>query len=116
LFGSFSRNDWVDEPSNGYQSDLDILVIVSHKDLTDVAEYWYVAEDKIQRDAMIARPVNVIVHTLEEVNHGLTRGEYFWVDIARDGIALYELLGVVLATPKPLTASDAFEMATTFLN
>jgi predicted nucleotidyltransferase len=46
LFGSFSRNDWGDEPSNGYQSDLDILVIVSHKGLTDVAEYWYVAEDK----------------------------------------------------------------------
>jgi len=111
LFGSYSRTDWVDEPENGYQSDFDILVIASHKDLTDVAEYWYVAEDKIQRDATIARPVNVIVHTLDEVNQGLTRGEYFWVDIARDGIALYELAGVALATPKPLTAADAYEMA-----
>ena len=111
LFGSYSRTDWVDEPENGYQSDFDILVIASHKDLTDVAEYWYVAEDKIQRDATIARPVNVIVHTLDEVNEGLTRGEYFWVDIARDGIALYELAGVALATPKPLTAADAYEMA-----
>jgi hypothetical protein len=60
--------------------------------------------------------VNVIVHTLEEVNHGLTRGEYFWVDIARDGIALYELPGVVLATPKPLTAADAYEMAFAYFN
>ena len=111
LFGSFSRNDWVDEAANGYTSDFDILVIVSHKDLTDVAEYWYVAEDKIQRDALIARPVNVIVHTLEEVNEGLTRGEYFWVDLARDGIALYELPGAELASPKPLTAADAYEMA-----
>jgi predicted nucleotidyltransferase/HEPN domain-containing protein len=111
LFGSFSRNDWVDEPSNGYTSDFDILVIVSHKDLTDVADYWYVAEDKIQRDGEIARPVNVIVHTLEEVNRGLSRGEYFWVDIARDGIALYELPGSALATPKPLTAADAYNMA-----
>jgi hypothetical protein len=54
---------WVDEVAKGYQSDCDILVIVSHKDLTDVAEYWYVAEDKIQRDTVIARSVNVIVHT-----------------------------------------------------
>jgi predicted nucleotidyltransferase/HEPN domain-containing protein len=115
LFGSYSRGDWVDEAANGYQSDFDILVIVSHKDLTDVAEYWYVAEDKIQRDSAIARPVNVIVHTLEEVNQGLTRGEYFWVDIARDGIALYELPGVALATPKPLTAADAYEMASAYL-
>jgi len=111
LFGSYGRNDWVDEAANGYQSDFDILVIVSHKDLTDVAEYWYVAEDKIQRDVAIGRPVNIIVHTLDEVNQGLSRGEYFWVDIARDGIALYELPGVVLATPKPLTATDAYKMA-----
>jgi predicted nucleotidyltransferase/HEPN domain-containing protein len=111
LFGSYSRDDWVDEAANGYRSDFDILVVVSHKDLTDVAEYWYVAEDKIQRDEGIARPVNIIVHTLEEVNEGLSRGEYFWVDIARDGIALYELPGVALATPKPLTAADAYRMA-----
>jgi predicted nucleotidyltransferase/HEPN domain-containing protein len=111
LFGSYARGDWVDEPHNGYQSDYDLLVIVSHANLTDIAEYWYVAEDKIQRDKRIARPVNIIVHTLDEVNQGLSRGEYFWVDIARDGIALYELPGVELATPKPLTAADAYEMA-----
>jgi predicted nucleotidyltransferase len=111
LFGSYGRDDWVDEAASGYQSDFDILVIVSHKDLTDVADYWYVAEDKIQRDGAIARPVNIIIHTLEEVNQGLTRGEYFWADIARDGIALYELPGTVLAAPKPLTATDAYEMA-----
>ncbi len=115
LFGSYARGDWVDEPDNGYQSDYDLLVIVSHADLTDIAEYWYVAEDKIQRDKRIARPVNIIVHTLAEVNQDLARGEYFWVDIARDGIALYELPGVVLATPKPLTAADAYEMASAYL-
>lgn len=115
LFGSYSRGDWVDEAANGYQSDFDILVVVSHQDLTDVAEYWYVAEDKIQRDSAVARPVNIIVHTLDEVNQGLSRGDYFWIDIARDGIALYELPGVVLATPKPLTAADAYEMASNYL-
>ncbi|ALJ11964.1 HEPN domain-containing protein [Sphingopyxis macrogoltabida] len=111
LFGSYARGDWVDEPENGYQSDYDLLIIVSHADLADIAEYWYVAEDKILRDAAIARPVNIIVHTLEEVNRGLTRGEYFWVDIAQDGVALYELHGTALATPQPLTAADAYEMA-----
>lgn len=116
LFGSYSRNDWVDDAANGYQSDFDMLVIVSHKDLTDIADYWYVAEDKIQRDPRIGRPVNIIVHTLEEVNEGLRRGEYFWVDIARDGTMLYELPGSVLATPKPLTAADAYEMAAQHLN
>lgn len=114
LFGSYSRDDWVDEPENGYQSDFDLLVIVSHKDLTDIADYWYVAEDKIQRDPETARPVNIIVHTLEEVNQSLRRGEYFWVDIARDGIMLYELPGSALAVPMPLTPADAFEMASSY--
>jgi len=111
LFGSYARNDWVDDPENCYQSDYDLLIVVSHADLTDIAEYWYVAEDNILRDAAIARPVNIIVHTLEEVNRGLTRGEYFWVDIAQDGDVLYELPGKALATPQPLTAADAYEMA-----
>jgi len=111
LFGSYGRGDWVDEPENGYQSDYDLLIIVSHPDLTEIADYWYVAEDKILRDPAIMRPVNIIVHTLDEVNRGLSRGEYFWVDIARDGVVLYDLPGSELAAPMPLTATDAFEMA-----
>ena len=116
LFGSYARTDWVDEPDNGYQSDFDLLVIVSHPDLTDIADYWYVAEDKILHDNAIARPVNIIVHTLDEVNQALSRGEYFWTDIARDGIVIYDLPGNALATPKPLTAADAYEMAGAYLS
>lgn len=111
LFGSYARDDWVDEPENGYQSDFDLLVVVNHSDLTDIAHYWYVAEDRILRDAAIQRPVNIIVHALDEVNQSLKRGEYFWVDIARDGIVLYELPCHPLATPMPLTSTDAYLMA-----
>lgn len=115
LFGSYARTDWVDEPENGYQSDFDLLIIVSHADLTDIADYWYVAEDKILHDDAVRRPVNIIVHTLDEVNQGLRNGEYFWVDIARDGIALYELPGYSLTLPQPLTPIDAWGMASTYL-
>jgi predicted nucleotidyltransferase/HEPN domain-containing protein len=116
LFGSYARNDWVDEPENGYQSDYDLLVIVSHPDLTDIADYWYVAEERILNDPAIARPVNIIVHTLDEVNEALSRGEYFWVDIARDGIVLHEGQGGALAAPKALTAADAYEMAASYFS
>jgi len=111
LFGSYARSDWVDEPENGYQSDFDLLVVVSHEDLTDIADHWYIAEDKILHDPAIGRTLNIIVHTLSEVNRALSRGEYFWVDILRDGILLYDLPNHPLATPKPLTAADAYEMA-----
>jgi len=116
LFGSYARGDWVDEPANGYQSDFDLLIVVNHEDLTDIAHYWYVAEDRILRDAAIGRPVNIIVHSLDEVNQGLKRGEYFWVDIARDGILLYELPRHPLASPMPLTSADAYEMARAYFS
>lgn len=111
LFGSYSRNDWVDAPDNGYLSDYDLLVIVSHENLTNIADYWYVAEDKILRDPSVGRIVNLVVHTMGEVNQALGRGEYFWTDIIRDGITLYELPSHPFAMPQPMTAEDAYEMA-----
>jgi len=111
LFGSYARDDWVDQPENGYQSDFDLLIVVSHSDLTEIADYWYVAEDRILRDPTIRRPVNIIVHSIDEVNQALSRGEYFWVDIARDGIALYELPQHELASPMPASPQDALQMA-----
>lgn len=111
LFGSYARNDWVDDPENGYQSDFDLLIVVSHDKLTDIADYWYIAEDRILRDEAIGRQVNIIVHDLNEVNQALKRGEYFWADIVRDGIVLYELPNHPLVTPVPLTKADALRMA-----
>ncbi len=116
LFGSYARDDWVDEPENGYQSDFDLLIVVSHADLTEIADYWYVAEDRILRDDAIGRPVNIIVHSIDEVNQALRRGEYFWVDIARDGIALYELPRHELATPMPASAKDALQTASSYFS
>lgn len=116
LFGSYARDDWVDEPDNGYLSDYDLLVIVSHEKLTDIADYWWVAEDKILHDQRIGRTVNLIVHDLAEVNQALGRGEYFWTDIVRDGVALYEVPGHAFALPRPMTADHAFRTASDTLH
>lgn len=112
LFGSYARSDWVDEPQNGYQSDFDLLVVVNSTKLTDVADYWYVAEDRILHDPSIERTVNIIVHDLADVNAAARRGEYFWADLLRDGISLYELPGYPIASPSlpsPKTALAAAE-------
>jgi uncharacterized protein len=115
LFGSYARSDWVDEPENGYLSDFDLLIIVSNEKLTDIADYWYVAEDKLLHDTAIGRTVNIIVHDLAEVNASIGRGEYFWTDIVRDGVVLYELPGHPLAAPKPMTAAAALKTAEAYL-
>jgi predicted nucleotidyltransferase/HEPN domain-containing protein len=117
LYGSYARGGWVDEPhtAKGYQSDFDLLVIVNQKELTDRVAYWQRAEERLIRELSITRtlhtPVNFIVHSLQEVNDGLAHGRYFFMDIARDGIALYEVDDTELHQPKPKTPEQALELA-----
>lgn len=117
LFGSHARGDWVDAPlsANQYKSDYDILIIVSQKELTDRAAYWAKAEERLIRAYTIEKtlhtPVNFIVHSLHEVNDGLSHGRVFFMEVAKDGIALYEADDRELATPKPKTAEQALETA-----
>ena len=108
LFGSYARGDWVDDKVSGYQSDFDLLIVVNDKRLTDVAEFWHAAEDRLIADPEIARPVNFIVHSLDEVNAELARGQYFFTDIVKEGVALFEASGAkAFKTPVPMTAEAA---------
>ena len=117
LYGSYARGGWVDEPhtAKGYQSDFDLLIIVNNEKLTDRVEFWLRAEERLNRELAITKtlrtPVNFIVHTLAEVNDGLAHGRYFFMDVARDGIALYESDDTELHQPKPKTPEQAVAMA-----
>jgi uncharacterized protein len=114
LFGSYARGTWVDEPhtAKGYLSDYDLLIVVNQQSVVDFATYWYRAEDRLMRDAGIKAPVNFIVHTMDEVNNALAQGQYFFSDIIREGIALYNLKGSTrFVTPKPQTAEEAVATA-----
>jgi predicted nucleotidyltransferase/HEPN domain-containing protein len=111
LYGSYARGDWVDDPVGGYHSDYDILIVVSHDKLTDFVDYWSAAEDRLMRELTIARtisaPVNFIVHTLKDVNRQLDQGRPFFVDIVRQGIALYEAEGFEFHPPRELPPEEA---------
>ena len=117
LYGSYARGGWVDEPhtAKGYQSDFDLLIVVSDKRLTDRVAYWAKTDDRLIRELSITKnlrtPVNFIVHTLQEVNDGLAHGRYFFMDVARDGIALYQSEDTEFHKPKPKTPPEALAMA-----
>lgn len=117
LYGSYARGGWVDEPhtAKGYQSDFDLLIIVNDPRLIDRIQYWAKAEERLNRDFAITRtlktPVNFIVHSLDEVNDGLAAGRFFFIDVASDGIALYQSEDSELAEPQPKTPDQALAMA-----
>jgi predicted nucleotidyltransferase/HEPN domain-containing protein len=113
LFGSYARGDWVDDPVGRYFSDYDLLVVVNHEDLTDVGEFWAATEDRLLEELasgkQLRTPVSVIYHSIEDVNEKLGLGRYFFADIVREGILLFEEPGYPFAAPQPLSPQAALQ-------
>jgi len=113
LFGSYARGDWVEDPVGRYFSDFDLLVVVDHEDLTDVPEFWAKTEDRLLEEITegkaLRTPVSLIYHSLEDVNEKLRLGRYFFIDILREGIALYEEPGHSFVEPQPLSPQQALD-------
>ncbi|MBB3394783.1 HEPN domain-containing protein [Rhizobium sp. BK060] len=109
LYGSYGRGDWIEDHLSGYRSDYDLLIVVNSKSFAEEQELWDGIEERLLTEQIAHRietPVVPIIHTLADVNDQLSRGRPFFVDIARDGIPLYEEPGHPLAQPKPLTAEE----------
>lgn len=113
LFGSYARGDWVEDPVGRYFSDYDLLVVVNHDDLTDVAEFWEKTETRLLADlsagTQLRTPVQPIYHTLDDVNEKLALGRYFFMDILGEGIALFEEPGHPFVEPQPLSPDQALQ-------
>lgn len=109
LFGSHATGKWVKDPANGYVSDYDILVVVNQQDLVDEHKIWNAAEDRIE--LKVRPPLNILVHTLSEVNNALHQGQYFFTDIRREGIVLYETDRRELAQAGNLSAEELKNIA-----
>lgn len=117
LFGSYARGDWVDDVATpvGKQSDVDLLIIVNDARLTDKTRYWANLEERLRVEYLykhhLLAPAQLIVHSLDEVNDGLRHGRYFFMDVARDGVILYEADDTKLAEPEEKTPAAVHRMA-----
>ncbi len=113
LFGSYARGDWVEDPVGRYFSDYDLMVVVDREELTDVAEFWGKTEDRLLAELSsgekLRTPVSIIYHDIDEVNEKLRLGRYFFMDIVREGIVLFEEPGHPFAEPRPLTPEQALQ-------
>jgi predicted nucleotidyltransferase/HEPN domain-containing protein len=110
LFGSYARGSFVEDPVNGYISDFDILVTVNGKELVDNTPLWYGIEEKA--DQLTRTPLNLIVHTHEEVAQKLLEGHYFFSDIRTEGVYLHTSKpNRGLPEPKHLTDAEKLPIA-----
>ncbi len=110
LFGSYARGDWVEDHDTRYFSDYDLLVVVAEaaqvKQLGSGNALW-------TRVRAIAGhvPVSPIVHDVKQLNKEIRAGQYFFVDILREGVRLHDSRRFQLASPKVLGKKERLEHA-----
>nr|WP_293303907.1 hypothetical protein [Allomuricauda sp.] len=117
LFGSYARGNWVEDTyvekgiTYEYRSDYDMLVVLTHEDL----QQKFRIEDKVKAELTstghVRTPVNLIFHGIKHLNHALRLGNYFFKDIKKEGIVLYDSEKCKLATPKLLTPQESQQKA-----
>jgi predicted nucleotidyltransferase/HEPN domain-containing protein len=111
LFGSYARGDWVEDSyvENGityeYASDFDILVIVRSNRIVNSTDTWRRAEARARRFP-IRTWTNLVVESIETVNNALVRGQYFFTDIKKEGVLLYDTGEFKLARRKKLNPKE----------
>jgi HEPN domain-containing protein/predicted nucleotidyltransferase len=119
LFGSFARGNYVEHRYTGkngilyeYISDYDFLVIVPQ-----LLEKEYITEEKLrEKTEYMRQPVNIIVHDKAFINESLAEGGYFFSEIVKEGILVYDDSGEPLASAKPLTEEEKSERNKSYFN
>ena len=117
LFGSYARGDWVEDVyveghiTYEYKSDYDILVIVKDQGLVRKLGLWYRIEAAIQRRSTIRTRLTLIVHSINEVNRAISTGQYFFTDIKKEGVLLYNSDRFELAEERELSPQERQQTA-----
>jgi uncharacterized protein len=124
LFGSFARGTWVfdryseDNAVYEYASDYDFLIIKKSKYKDEKEQISdFDLERKIKREIELATIVrdshnpHFVIEPLDYVNSELEKGRYFFSDIKKEGILLYDSEEFKLAQPLVLSEKEAREIA-----
>jgi HEPN domain-containing protein/predicted nucleotidyltransferase len=117
LFGSYARGDWVEDIyteghiTYEYKSDFDILIIVKNRQYARRIMTWDKVESSINNSRTIKTWATVIVHDINEVNRALSRGRYFFTDIKKEGILLYDSKRYKLEKAQKLSPEERKQIA-----
>lgn len=120
LFGSYARGDYVLWDSKieygvrtSYQSDYDILVIVTKNVAKQVERKLEKIADKYHdmfQHRRHASPQFIVEH-INAVNRNLEVSRYFFTDIVKEGILLYDSGKCRLAKPRELSFKEIRDIA-----
>ncbi|MEO5930975.1 MAG: HEPN domain-containing protein [Candidatus Kapaibacterium sp.] len=114
LFGSYAAGTWVEElgpdpRSFEYQSDFDIYVLVEDRKHARKGTRWQRVENRLRRE--VPTPVGLLIDGVGAFDSYVREGRYFYTDIRRLGIALYDSGKFELSEPRELSPEQRLERA-----
>lgn len=115
LFGSYARGDWVEDldPETlhyRYQSDFDLLVITETPRQANKIEQDSQLAQKLAK-AVRRTPISLIAEDIQFVNRRLVKSQFFYIDIVREGVLLYDSGKIELAEPREITKAERVKLA-----
>jgi predicted nucleotidyltransferase/HEPN domain-containing protein len=115
LFGSYARGDWVEDldPETlqyRYQSDFDLLIVTETSRQADRVEQNNQLSRRLAK-AIHRTPISLIAEDIQFINRRLRKSQYFYIDILREGILLYNSGKFQLAEPIEITRKERKKLA-----
>jgi len=95
LFGSYARGNYKEakdlkpDRRSGHISDYDILVVPKDKKTALNLSLWHKIMEQCNKEGVTA-PVRIIAHDIVNLNMKLAYGQYFYTDVKKEGIMLYD--------------------------
>lgn len=116
LFGSYARGNYKEakdlkpDSKSGHISDYDILVVTENKEVAINSILWSKVSEELQNLDLSASP-KVISHDITELNKKLSEGQYFFSDIKKEGILLFDSQKYALADERQLSPQEKQKVA-----
>jgi predicted nucleotidyltransferase/HEPN domain-containing protein len=116
LYGSFARGNWVEDKyiENGntyeYKSDYDLLIITNSNTQANADSFVSAVTGKLD-ELKLNTPVHPIFHGIGFVNEALSEGNYFFGDIKREGIFLFNTSRYQLADKRNMSPAELAQRA-----
>ena len=117
LFGSYARGEQVNDRyvedgiTYEYQSDYDILVVMDSESQAVAKEAEKRWKQKLKTVVNDSTPLSIIFHGIEYLNSEIEQGNYFFTDILKEGVFLYDSGKHKLSQPKPLNEKQRKDKA-----
>ena len=111
LFGSYARGDYKEQKDlapdrkSGHVSDYDILVVTAEKKTAGDTALWHNVTRQCDK-LKLSTHARIIAHDTQYINIQLAEGQYFFADIKKEGIVLYDTNRFKLARKRKLNPPE----------